>query len=142
MTPQSKKTLQLKMEAGMAESPEPDTLTEPPAEPQAAEADAPAADPTEQAEESPSPAYGRIEAATRSDIEKLMTAHPMGEALAELAYELARKVDVGLDDDRALAGIAKELRSTLAELARLGVDGDDDLDAELSAPVRDEKDPE
>lgn len=87
------------------------------------------------------PEYGPVEAATRADIDALMTAHPMGESLSELAYSLAHTIDQG-PDDRALAGIAKELRATLNDLARLGDNGDDDLDTELSAPVRDEKDPE
>jgi len=77
---------------------------------------------------------GRIEAKTRADIGALMTAHPMGEALAEVAYTLAARLDAGVED-KALPGVARELRSHLVELARLGVPDDDGFEAGLSRPA-------
>lgn len=62
-----------------------------------------------------------------------MTQHPMGEALAAMAFKLAGLLD-GSVQHMAVSGINRELRETLMELARLGVDDDDDLDAELSRP--------
>ena len=78
---------------------------------------------------------GRIEAKTRADVEALVTAHPMGESLGELAYWLARQLDLGPGKEGP--GYALQLRMTLVELARLGVNGDDDFEAGLSTPVRD-----
>lgn len=84
----------------------------------------------------------RIELKVRADVAALMTAHPMGEALAEQAYALARTLDGGVST-RDLASINRELRETLAELARMGVPDDDDLDHDLSTPsIRDAPDDE
>jgi hypothetical protein len=89
----------------------------------------------------PSPfTVGTYEKTVRADVEHLVTAHPMGESLAEGAYILARRIDQGVED-KSLAGVHKELRETLVELARLSVPpegGDDDL---LSTPVRDSEEP-
>lgn len=79
---------------------------------------------------------GPVEARVRADIALLMTAHPMGESLAEMCYSLAKAMDSGPEMMRA--ALNRELRTNLIELARLGVDGDDDLGDELSSPVRDE----
>lgn len=76
---------------------------------------------------------GPIEQQTRADVEALVTGHPMGEALAEIAFRLAGLLDGGLQN-MAVAGISRELRETLIELARLGVNDDDDFEAELSRP--------
>ncbi|HET6914749.1 MAG TPA: hypothetical protein VFH56_01535 [Acidimicrobiales bacterium] len=76
---------------------------------------------------------GPIERQVRRDIDALMSEHPMGEALAAMAFKLASMLD-GSVQHMAVAGINRELRETLLELARLGVDDDDDLDAELSRP--------
>lgn len=77
----------------------------------------------------------------RKDLDALVTSHPMGEALEQLAMDLAGKIDVE-EDGRVVASLAKELRATLHELAE-GAEGDvDDLAAELSAPVRDPEGPE
>lgn len=84
-----------------------------------------------------SPAVGPVEAKVRGDVEALISTHPMGEALAEMAFTLARTLDDGAG--LAVAAVNRELRANLVELARLGVDGDDDLDDELSTPVRDEE---
>lgn len=77
---------------------------------------------------------GAIEGQVRSDVGALITAHPMGESLAEMAFNLARRLDRGQLTDLAVAGINKELRETLCELARLGADDDDLADA-LSVPT-------
>lgn len=79
------------------------------------------------------PAFGSIERQVRRDVDALMSEHPMGEALAAMAFKLASMLD-GSVQHMAVAGINRELRETLLELARLGVDDDDDLDAELSRP--------
>lgn len=76
---------------------------------------------------------GPVETKVRQDVEALVTGHPMGEALAEMAFTLARTLDEGAG--LAVAAVNRELRANLIELARLGVDGDDELDDELSRPV-------
>ena len=78
-------------------------------------------------------APGPVEAKVRADVEALMTAHPMGESLAEMSFSLARDLDAGAG--MMAAALNRELRANLVELARLGVNGDDDLDAALSTPV-------
>jgi hypothetical protein len=89
------------------------------------------------------PVHGPIEAQVRADLAALITAHPMGESLAEMSFNLARTLDQGAG--LAVAAVNRELRANLVELAGMGVD-DDDFDAELStptgglpAPVRDEE---
>lgn len=62
----------------------------------------------------------------------------MGEALAEMAITLARSLDEGAG--LATAAVNRELRANLLELARMAVDDDDDLDAALSTPIRDDED--
>lgn len=74
-----------------------------------------------------------------ADLEALVTTHPMGEALAEVALNLANRLDD--PDEKAPAAVAKELRATLVELAGGAVDDDDDLADELSAPVRNPEEP-
>lgn len=80
----------------------------------------------------------------RKDVDALVTLHPMGEALAEMAYALARTLDEGAG--LAVAAVNRELRANLLELSGMVDDEDEDLDALLSAPVptevRDEEDPE
>jgi hypothetical protein len=85
---------------------------------------------------------GPVERKVRADVGALMTAHPMGEALAEMAFTLARTLDEGAG--LAVAAVNRELRANLVELARLGVNSDDALDDALSTPdmpaaVRDEE---
>lgn len=77
---------------------------------------------------------GPIETKVRADVEALMTAHPMGESLAEVAFGLSRRLDGDLQP-MAVAGVTKELREILCELADKAVDGDDDLAAALSVPT-------
>jgi hypothetical protein len=80
---------------------------------------------------------GPVETAVRADVASLVTAHPMGDAIAEMAFTLARTLDAGAG--LAVAAVNRELRANLLELARLGVDDGDDLGDELSAPVRNEE---
>jgi len=56
----------------------------------------------------------------------------MGEALAAVAFRLAGLLDGELRE-MAFAGVARELREILAELAAAGVTHDD-LDEQLSRP--------
>lgn len=86
-----------------------------------------------QAEGSPPPAAGTglVERQVRADIAALVTAHPMGESLAEMSYALARLLDAGTD---AAASVNRELRANLLELSRLADDDNDDLADELSRP--------
>jgi hypothetical protein len=88
---------------------------------------------------SPRRRRGPVERKVRADIASVMTAHPMGEALAEMSYNLARALDDGAG--LATAAVNRELRANLTELARLAVDDSDDLADELSAPVRDTEEP-
>lgn len=89
--------------------------------------------------------YGPVEAKVREDVGALISSHPMGESLAEMAFTLARTLDDGAG--LAVAAVNRELRANLIELSRMGVDGDDDFDDQLgtptepdvSAPVRDEE---
>lgn len=60
----------------------------------------------------------------------------MGEALAAMSLNLARTLDDGAG--LATAAVNRELRANLLELSRLAVDDNDELDAELSAAVRDD----
>lgn len=86
--------------------------------------------------------FGPVEEKVREDIAALVSEHPMGEALAEMSYNLARTLDEGAG--LAVAAVNRELRANLVELARLGVDDGDLGDAlsepGLSAPVRDTED--
>lgn len=83
---------------------------------------------------------GPVETKVRQDVAALLSAHPMGEALAEMAYTLARTLDKGAG--LAVAAVNRELRANLVELARMDAGGDDDdeLAEFLSAPVRDPED--
>jgi hypothetical protein len=86
---------------------------------------------------------GQIEAMVRANISHLDTNHPMRDALAEMAYELARLLDIVphpgiVTDSRDHAALNRELRATLAELAgATSGEDDDDLSVSLSSPVRD-----
>jgi hypothetical protein len=81
---------------------------------------------------------GPIEENVRLNISTLSTAHPMVDALAEVAYRLARSLDGGLAEHEAT--LSKELRAVLADLASVPATDDDDLAAELSSPVCDPPD--
>jgi hypothetical protein len=82
---------------------------------------------------------GPVEREVRKDIRALITEHPMGEALAAMSLNLARTLDDGAG--LATAAVNRELRANLLELSRLAVDDNDELDAELSAAVRDDAGP-
>lgn len=98
--------------------------------------------------------YGPVEAAVRADIARLGDLDGIRPSLAEIAYSLARYLDSTADAEPARRGgppprdqtaaVAKELRSTLADLTAGEAD---DLRAGqarilhlLSAPVRDAAD--
>lgn len=81
---------------------------------------------------------GPVEEKVRSDVAALVTTHPMGEALAAMAFALARTLDNGAG--LAVAAVNRELRANLLELAGMVDDDDEDLDALLSSPVRDSPD--
>ena len=85
----------------------------------------------------PGVAAGPVETKVQADLEALVTTHPMGEALAEMSLNLARTLDAGAG--LAVAAVNRELRANLVELARQA-DNDEDLDAALSTPVRDDED--
>jgi hypothetical protein len=76
--------------------------------------------------------WGPVERRVRQDVSALISEHPMGEALAEMSFSLARVLDEGAG--LATAAVNRELRANLMELARLGVADDDDLEARLSDP--------
>ena len=87
---------------------------------------------------------GPVERKVRADVGALISAHPMGEALAEMSFNLARVLDEGAG--LATAAVNRELRANLMELGRLADDGNDDLADELSVPqlpaeVRDRPEP-
>lgn len=83
--------------------------------------------------------YGPVETKVRQDVDALVTVHPMGEALAEMAFTLARTLDQGAG--LAVAAVNRELRANLVELASMAED-DDDLEDRLSAPLRSDEPPE
>jgi hypothetical protein len=75
---------------------------------------------------------GPVERKVRADVGALFSGHPMGEALAEMSFSLARLLDDGAG--LATAAVNRELRANLMELSRLADDGNDDLADELSVP--------
>jgi hypothetical protein len=95
----------------------------------------------------------RVVTAVRADLAAMVSAAPLGEALATLAEVLAASIDGGrcshcgqriTADPKELAGLSRELRAVLAELAAASVGEDDDLAAVLSrvsSPVRDSAQP-
>lgn len=85
---------------------------------------------------------GVIESKVRSDIASAVCSAPMGEALAELAYSLARSLDGGRCPHCGLPigaapepNVARELRAVLSELAAASVSADDDDLAKLLSGV-------
>jgi len=91
------------------------------------------------------PRYGAVEKQVRQDVGALITGHPMGESLAEMAFTLARTLDEGAG--LAVAAVNRELRANLVELVRLEVPSDDDefgdalSEPTLPTQVRDEEEP-
>ena len=87
---------------------------------------------------------GSVEVKVRADLDALVTAHPVGEALSEMSLTLAWAIDRIRETGKGLMVLpatSRELRDTLLELARLAIDDDDPLADELSAPVRHEPRP-
>ncbi len=82
----------------------------------------------------PESTAGAVETQVRADLAALVTTHLMGEGLAAMAIRLAALLDSDLLP-MAIPGVSRELRECLLELARMGVDDDDDLDAQLSRPA-------
>lgn len=77
--------------------------------------------------------WGSVERQVRADVAALGTiTHRTGDALAELAYALGRRMDN--PEEKSPAQVSKELRLTLAELAQ-GAPVEDDLEDELSTPT-------
>ena len=89
------------------------------------------------------PVASTNEARVTALIESLRQAGPIDtrdEALGQLALTLAKALDEGAG--MATAAVARELRATLADLARDRDDGDDDdWTSGLSAPVWDTQEP-
>lgn len=77
---------------------------------------------------------GPIEENVRLNVSVLPADHPMSDALAEMAYGLAKTLDEGAG--LIQASVNRELRAVLADLASTVDEGDDDdLSALLSATV-------
>lgn len=68
---------------------------------------------------------GPIESAARADVDKLASEHPAAAVLEATVFELAHVLDQGAG--MAAAAVARELRTTVGDLAKSGGD-DDDLD--------------
>lgn len=82
---------------------------------------------------------GRVERKVRADIAALITAHPMGESLTQMALSLAAamdRIEEGGKGLMVLPALNRELRDNLAELSRLAVNDDDPFADELSTAVR------
>lgn len=79
---------------------------------------------------------GSLEAATRTAVDELrgeVELNGVELVLAEAAYRLARAIDGAEGDDRQHAGLNRELRATLKELADLMPTPEDD-DGEDTGP--------
>lgn len=78
--------------------------------------------------------YGEVETAVRNDILKLKLRGEFARSLCEIAYNLARKLD--LDAGMATAAVAKQLTDTLSRIKEAADDDDDrsDLQRDLSTP--------
>lgn len=83
--------------------------------------------------------FGDVEANVRADLAALVTGHPFGETLGAMARRLAREMDAtkpGGDRVTApISGTARELRMTVAELAKMGAGDGDDFEAALGRPT-------
>ncbi len=77
---------------------------------------------------------GPVEAAVRRDLKALVSAHPVRDALEAMCLNLARRIDADAAG-AVTAALNRQLLATMAELARLAVGDEDELDAELSAAV-------
>jgi hypothetical protein len=79
---------------------------------------------------------GPIEESVRLNVSAIDTTHPMSDALAEMAFGLARSLDNGAGLGES--AVNRELRATLADLASMTAEDNDNLTATLSTPVRDD----
>lgn len=81
-------------------------------------------------------APGTVEAATQAAVDELAAGSPLNgveRALAQSAFALARAVDSDSDGDhRQLAGLTRELRATLKQLADAMPVTDDDAEDDSS----------
>lgn len=66
---------------------------------------------------------GPIEKAARSDVENLKSTHPAAASLEQAVFSLAHVLDEGAG--MASAAVAREMRTTLADLVPAGGDDDD-----------------
>lgn len=85
---------------------------------------------------------GPIECKVRADVGALVTLHPMGEALSEMAFALATQLDQFTISNRDVSMVNKELRETLEALTSYEDPGDDDGDDVLSGPLFNTEDEE
>lgn len=78
--------------------------------------------------------YGEVETAVRNDILKMSLRGAYAKSLCEVAYNLARKLD--LDAGMATAAVAKQLTETLKQISEQADDDDDraSLVKDISAP--------
>lgn len=77
---------------------------------------------------------GEVRDAVALDLAALITSHPMAEGLRAMALHLAGSLDYA--DHQSRAGLARELRAVLNDLAGLGTtSAEADLDALLSTPT-------
>lgn len=77
---------------------------------------------------------GEVRDAVALDLAALITSHPMAEALRAVALHLAGSLDYA--EHSARAGLARELRAVLNDLAGLGTtSAEKDLDDLLSTPT-------
>ena len=67
--------------------------------------------------------YGEVETAVRNDVMRMKLRGATVRSLVEVAYNLARKLD--LDAGMATAAVAKQLTDTLAKIAEQADDDDD-----------------
>lgn len=75
-------------------------------------------------------APGPVERSTMEDVDRLRSEHPMATSLRHMSLNLARALDRGSESPSA---VNRELRTNLAELARVRGD-DDSLADDLSEP--------
>lgn len=79
---------------------------------------------------------GDTEAAVAVDLAGLTSEHPFAETLGQIARRLARSLDEDRNDIKApLAGTARELRMTVAELTRMGTPDDGGFEEGLGTPT-------
>lgn len=78
---------------------------------------------------------GPIRRKLDADLEALVNTHPFGETLSQSARMLSARLDADFIPKGELASVHKELRETLAELAKAKVEANDPFGDSLSHPV-------